>query len=148
MIDRVFLGLLLTALTAASEVQLAVKAPMAPVAADVLPADSVWLGTQEQADRDGATQVVLWIQSRDEDTYEATMWYPKFGNGLIRIRGRIDAKAGITLDSDEVIYGKNFKSGATSAGRLTKDALTCKGKFRISEDAPAVEVTYKLKRIR
>ena len=66
--------------------------------------------------------MILFIQSREGDTFEAHTWYPATG-GLIKASGQIKPDGVITFTEEELIYGEDLIIGCVYNGNLEGNTL-------------------------
>ena len=81
---------------------------------------SVWQGTCDQTGWK-PYPMILFIQSRKGNTFEATTWYPTLRNGLCKVSGQISQEGVVTFTEDEVIHGAGdiMGGGIMSGSKFT-----------------------------
>jgi len=79
---------------------------------DPIKVHSVWEGT---CDETGSKPypMILFIQNRRGNAFEATTWYPTLGNGLVKASGQVNPEGLVTFTENQVIHGRwSVMSGA------------------------------------
>jgi hypothetical protein len=100
---------------------------------DLLKFHSVWEGTCDETGRK-PYPMILFIQNRRGNEFEATTWYPTLGNGLVKASGQVNPDGLVTFTEDQVINGKwSVMSGAqftaTIEGKNLKGSYVIKLPF-------------------
>ena len=85
---------------------------------------SVWQGTFHQVGWKDPYPMILFINSRAGDAFEATTWYPTLRNGLLTVSGQIKPDGVITFTEEEIIYHEgNILSETIYTGILEGNTL-------------------------
>jgi hypothetical protein len=87
---------------------------------DLFKAHSVWQGACDQTGSE-PYPMIIFIQSRNGDSFAGMTWYPTLNNGLITITGQVSPKGIVTFTEDKVIYGApaEGRGGVISGGQYT-----------------------------
>jgi len=79
---------------------------------DPIKVHSVWEGTCDQTGWE-SYPMILFIQNRKGKAFEATIWYPTLGNGLVKTSGQVNPEGLVTFTEKQVIHGERYvMSGA------------------------------------